>query len=112
MRVKELVPLIGTTSATITRHVQYLENLGLIERLPDENDGRSWILRLSPKGLEVADCVQRVRTSHLEQCLREWSNENIEQLVPLYSRLTQALSEGRELTEVDSEGVPRSSQHD
>lgn len=107
MRVKELVPLVGTTAATVTRHVQYLENIGLVERWPDEEDRRSSILGLTPKGLEVWDYVQRVRTSFLEQCLREWPTEDIQQLLPLFSNLTRSLSEGRELTEVDVDGVPR-----
>lgn len=107
MRVKELVPLVGTTAATVTRHVQYLENLGLVERWLDEDDRRSSILGLTTKGLDVWDCVQRVRTSFVEQCLREWPTEEIHQLLPLFSKLTRSLSEGRELTEVDDDGVPR-----
>ena len=52
------------TSGTMTHRLKRLEGSGLIERVPNEHDARSMLVRLSEKGLEL---VNRAVEVHLER---------------------------------------------
>jgi len=45
------------SSGTMTHRLQGLEKRGLVERIPDPEDARSMLVRLSAAGLERVDLV-------------------------------------------------------
>ncbi len=47
--------LLGIDPSTASRNLAGLERAGLITRKPDPEDGRSTLLRLTPKGSRIAD---------------------------------------------------------
>lgn len=51
------------TSGTMTHRLKGLESRSLIERVPNKEDARSLLVRLSPAGLELID---RAVTAHVE----------------------------------------------
>ena len=53
MRVSDLSALLRVSSPTITQHLNHLENLGLVERLPLKEDKRAVTLSLTEKGNEA-----------------------------------------------------------
>ena len=44
-------------AATLTRQIDRLESLGLVERKSDPNDRRAILVQLTPRGHEVVDEV-------------------------------------------------------
>jgi DNA-binding MarR family transcriptional regulator len=94
MRVNDLGASVGITSGGITRQVQDLEAKGLIERSPDETDGRATIVRLSSKGVDVVRLADTIRDFSTRQALREWGEEEIERVAPLLERLAEGLRQG------------------
>lgn len=44
-------------SATMTRQIDHLAKLGLVERKPDPNDRRSVLVRLTPRGRKLIDAT-------------------------------------------------------
>jgi DNA-binding MarR family transcriptional regulator len=94
MRVNDLGTSVGITSGGITRQVQDLEAKGLIERSPDETDGRATIVRLSTKGMDVVRLADSIRDFSTRRALREWGEEEIEQVAPLLERLAEGLRQG------------------
>jgi DNA-binding MarR family transcriptional regulator len=42
-------------SATMTRQIDHLQTMGLVERRPDPNDRRSVLVRLTPRGRRLID---------------------------------------------------------
>ena len=51
--VNDLAALFPISQPAISRHLKVLETAGLIERLPDPNDRRGTLIKLSPKGFDL-----------------------------------------------------------
>lgn len=60
----------NVTKATISDSVKALEQKGLVQRLTDEKDSRSFILSLTAKGQELAMATQNV-TAPLDEAVNE-----------------------------------------
>ena len=88
---RELADALQSDKGLISRTVRELEDLGLVERAPDPNDGRSALLSATTEGAERLAAARRPHESMMARALSEWSVDDIDQL----SRLLHALSEGR-----------------
>lgn len=55
--ISELSSLIGIDISTMSRNVNKLELLQLIERKRDSDDGRTFKLSLTPSGVEIVDLL-------------------------------------------------------
>ncbi len=53
----ELSNLLGITPAAVTHMINPLENAAFVERMPDENDRRLVLIRLTRKGENVANLL-------------------------------------------------------
>lgn len=87
LRMTQLADSVGTTPPTITKLVRDLEEKGLISRVPDEQDGRASLLRLTQSGLQAAEAIGHARLESLRQVLSDWSNEDLERFTALFERL-------------------------
>jgi DNA-binding MarR family transcriptional regulator len=74
----------------ISRTVRELEQLGLIERTPDPEDGRSSLLSPTPTGLERLAQARAPQERTLVDALEDWPIDDIRNL----SRLLHALTAG------------------
>lgn len=55
-----IAELIGTAQPGVSRMVVGLKTAGLVGSVPDPNDGRVWLLELTPKGRRVVEEGKRV----------------------------------------------------
>lgn len=60
VRQTELIAVLDSDSATITRMVQRLEKAGLVERAPDPNDGRATLVSSTSAGDAVRARIERM----------------------------------------------------
>ncbi|GAA1995754.1 MarR family transcriptional regulator [Microbacterium pumilum] len=74
----------------LSRTVRELEHLGLVQRAPDPEDGRSSLLSPTAEGLERLAAARHPSDSSLLTALNEWPIEEIDDL----ARLLRALSAG------------------
>jgi DNA-binding MarR family transcriptional regulator len=72
----------------ISRTVRELEDLGLISRTPDPEDGRSSLLSPTPEGLERLAAARAPQESVLLNTLEAWSVDEIRDLTRLLHALT------------------------
>lgn len=72
----------------ISRTVRELEQLGLIERTPDPDDGRSSLLSPTPEGLERLAQARAPQESTLLHALADWPIDDIRNLSHLLHALT------------------------
>ena len=72
----------------ISRTVRELEQLGLIQRTPDPDDGRSSLLSPTAEGLERLTAARAPQENALVDALEEWSLDDIRNLTRLLHALT------------------------
>lgn len=91
LRMTELAVLAGTTAPTVTQLVRDLQVQGLVDKIPDEQDGRASIVSLTAEGRQVAEDIGGARVEALTQAMAGWSGEDLERFVGLFERLQAAM---------------------
>jgi DNA-binding MarR family transcriptional regulator len=76
----------------VSRTVRELEELGLVERSTDPADGRSFLLRLTPHGVERLAAARLPQEGMLLQTLSDWSLTDIGNLTALLHALSSGVS--------------------
>lgn len=91
LSVGEMMASMMITSGTMTNRIDQLEKIGLVQRIPDPQDARRFIVSLTPEGFSVIDdaIVEHVATQH--KLLKGLTAEELAQLDSLLLKLTQSL---------------------
>ncbi|GAB3216452.1 MarR family transcriptional regulator [Kineococcus gypseus] len=90
-RPSDLATFFGIGKPTLSRQVQLLETLGLVERSTDPTDGRAVRLRLSAVGTEKVHAARQARRERLHSRLKDWSEADMTQLASLVARLNSQI---------------------
>jgi DNA-binding MarR family transcriptional regulator len=85
-RPTEIAEHIGVASSVVSRRLQLLETLGLIERLPAPNDGRAYLVSLTDEGHHRVAEVQDVRGRRLGELLESWPERDVRTLAELLAK--------------------------
>lgn len=91
-RATDLAVYFGVGKATISRQLRVLENLGLITRAPDPDDGRASLVHLTPRGRQRFRAVREARRAEYMRKLDSWDPAEIAELARLLHQLN-ALSD-------------------
>lgn len=75
----------------ISRQVQHLCELGLLDREPDPGDGRATLISASADAVHRLESVDRDRRRWLEEQLAEWSESDLTEFVGGLARYNEAL---------------------
>ncbi|MCZ4519822.1 MarR family transcriptional regulator [Rhodococcus ruber] len=86
MRSSELAAMVNSDPSTVSRQVAQLVERGHVERLPDERDGRAFVLAVTESGQEVAAAIQQRRTEALGRVIEKWERDDRSALVGLLDR--------------------------
>jgi DNA-binding MarR family transcriptional regulator len=78
-------------SSTVTRQVSVLASGGLVTRQVDPNDGRSWLIDLTPRGRKAMRAIERGRHEAIDSMLGGWQTEEVHDLARMISKLNLAL---------------------
>jgi DNA-binding MarR family transcriptional regulator len=81
------------SSGAITNRIDRVEALGLVKRLPDPQDRRGTIVRLTRKGRTLADRAIELHFRKLAECLSEVSSADHVALEALLSRLLRSIED-------------------
>lgn len=80
------------TSGTMTNRVDRLTTRGLVERLPDPNDRRGVLVRLTPEGKSTVDAAFEALLDAERALMPDLDAEDREQLATLLRRLLEPFS--------------------
>lgn len=75
------------TSGAVTNRIDRVEKMGLIERRPDADDRRSYIIRLTPAGKKLADRAIATHFAATDELLDALTSDERAQLAGLLSKL-------------------------
>lgn len=81
----------GVDKGAISRQVQHLVDLGLLDRTPDPDDGRATLVSASPDAVLRMEAVNRDRRTWLDERLGEWSEADLRDFVAGLARYNVAL---------------------
>ncbi|MFF2778613.1 MarR family winged helix-turn-helix transcriptional regulator [Streptomyces sp. NPDC058052] len=95
MRMSRLAELMAVDMSVCSRHVAHTASRGWVERLPDPDDGRSRILRLTPEGFAMLTELDRRVTEAFARHLAEWSDDDVVLLTTLLARLRDSFGDCR-----------------
>ena len=74
---------LGLHKSTMSRNLAVLEELSLIERIPDPLDARARQVRLTPEGAQALEQSFEGRRERLRQQLTTWQTQDIAELARL-----------------------------
>lgn len=91
LRASTLSQAFVIDKGAISRQVQHLIDLGLVERNPDPEDGRATLLSASAEGERRFVAVTAERRKELAEKLGDWSEEEMAQFARSLRRYNDAL---------------------
>ncbi|MFJ8823713.1 MarR family winged helix-turn-helix transcriptional regulator [Streptomyces sp. NPDC102467] len=95
MRMSRLAELLAVDMSVASRHVAHTADRGWIERRPDPADKRSRILTLTAEGHERMEDLNVRTTELLAERLSDWSDDEVNQLITLMTRLRDSFGDCR-----------------
>ena len=90
VRGGEVSDVLGLHKSTTSRNLTTLEELGLVERIPDPDDARARQVRLTPQGAEALDRSVLGRRARLRAQLQEWDAADMAALARLLRKLNDS----------------------
>ncbi len=87
----ELAAQVGSSKQACSKVIKELETLGLIQRRQNPEDGRSTLLSLSDKGMQLLKDGSRITTELQERLGQEVGSERMERLLRLLEKLSKGL---------------------
>lgn len=91
MRMKELASKIGVTTGTLTITIDKLEKKGLVKRIPNPSDRRSFMISLTEKGLQMHKEHTKAHKNMTLECSKGFSETEIEQFLDFINRFTNKI---------------------
>jgi DNA-binding MarR family transcriptional regulator len=86
VRGSGLCEALHLDKGAVSRSVQHLIELGLVDRTPDPDDGRATLLSVSAEGRRRARAVDEARRGMLEQRFADWSREELHEVAETLHR--------------------------
>ena len=93
MRAADLSDAFGMDKGGVSRQVQTLVDLGLVERRPAAEDRRAVLLDASDEGRTRLETVARSRSDRFDQRLGAWSDDELSAFAAQLAAYNQALSD-------------------
>jgi DNA-binding MarR family transcriptional regulator len=90
-RASDLVEIFSIDKGAVSRQVQTLLELGLIERTPDPEDRRAMILAITDEGSRRLANLTLARRNEVSARLDDWADEELRAFVKSLSRYNSAL---------------------
>lgn len=78
--------------SVVSRQVSELDELGLVERVPDPADARASLLRVTPAGLARHEQARFHQRQVLRRAMGAWTDDEARQLTDALSRLNHDLA--------------------
>jgi DNA-binding MarR family transcriptional regulator len=97
-RASDLVTRLGLDKSTVSRQVNSLVTLGLVDRAADPEDGRALVLTPSAEGSAQLARIREARRARWEADMAGWPVEDVARLADLLGRFN-LLREAREARE-------------
>lgn len=93
MRGADLSDAFGMDKGGVSRQIQTLVDLGLVERRPDDDDRRAILLAATDDGHTRLERMNQDRRDRFDERLADWSDEDLSMFARQLSAYNRALSD-------------------
>lgn len=104
MRASELTERACVDAAVVSRQVKSLLSNGLVQRVPDPQDGRASLIHLTPAGVKLFETSQLQQKEFFERVFTHWNETDKKQFEKLFqqfvtdlNREVQAMNQNQEV---------------
>ena len=94
-RTGELAVCVHSDPSTVSRQAKQLVDLGLVERLPDPEDGRASLLAVTERGRQLNALIRAQRDELLAGAMADWPEQDRDTFVALLGRFNDSLEQLR-----------------
>lgn len=91
-RVGDIAERNISDASTVSRQVSHLTSLGLVEKVPDPDDGRAQLVALSTEGRAVLDELVARREAWFEELLADWPEEDVATFIHYLDRFCDTVA--------------------
>ena len=91
LRSSALAEIFGVDKGAVSRQVQHLSDLALLDKRPDPDDGRATLLSPSEDARRRLGEVRQQRRRRLDERLGDWSDSDLDSLVAVLGRYNRTL---------------------
>lgn len=91
-RVGDIAERIISDASTVSRQVSHLTALGLVEKVPDPQDGRAQVVALSDEGRAVLDELVARREAWFDELLADWPDEDVATFIHYLDRFCDTVA--------------------
>ncbi len=106
LRLGALGRRLGIRPSTVTRNLQRLEDRGLLERVPDPDDGRALVARLTRRGRQTAAEVGEFEARFAEAVYRALPQQRRDAIVEAIEELLEAVQQATGSCTADTDKIP------
>ncbi len=89
MRLTDLASDVGIGKPSVSRQITMLEQLGLVQKAADPQDGRAQSISLTPLGADRLATAQSGRKDAFRHLMEDWSTADIRDLARLLDQLNE-----------------------
>ncbi|SDS68626.1 MarR family winged helix-turn-helix transcriptional regulator [Jiangella sp. DSM 45060] len=93
VRAADLVERMGLDKSTVSRQITQMESMGLIQRVPDPQDGRARLLHITDTGRARVQQLRGARGRWFGAALEDWPDVDVHTLAVLLKRLNESLAQ-------------------
>lgn len=90
-RATQFAAQLGVSAPVLSRHIAELEELGLVARRPDPDDGRAQLVALTEAGASALQAFEVERTANLQAYLADWSEDDALEASQILKKLSGSL---------------------
>ena len=91
LRASDLAAAEGMDASTMSRRLAHMGERGLIERVPDPDDRRAWLVRATEAGVANFHAERSRRMALITDRVADWKPADVVRLTDLIGRLNAAL---------------------
>jgi DNA-binding MarR family transcriptional regulator len=92
VRASAIAESFGIDKGAISRQIQHLDDLGLVTRAPDPDDGRATLVAASDDAVRRMADVAAHRRKWMDEQLGDWSSAELADFVDTLARYNAALN--------------------
>lgn len=91
-RVGDIAERNIADASTVSRQVSHLTALGLLEKVPDPEDGRAQLVALSDEGRALLDELVVRREAWFNELLSDWPEEDVQAFISYVDRFCDTVA--------------------